>query len=105
MANDGHFAKLKEGVEAWNAWRDSEAGVPQPDLSGADLRGATLNLHRATSAAKLSWAKLSGIVAESTLPRAAGPDEPAVDTLPRVAAEPGPDPGTLPRGSEMGGDD
>ena len=47
MANPEHLAKLKEGVEAWNQWREENFGV-RPDLSGAhlcnaDLRGAKLN--------------------------------------------------------------
>jgi hypothetical protein len=47
MANDEHVALLKEGVAAWNAWRDENPGM-RPDLRGAnliraDLRGANLN--------------------------------------------------------------
>jgi len=34
MANDEHIAKLKEGVVAWNAWRDQNPDI-RPDLSGA----------------------------------------------------------------------
>ena len=58
MANEEHLAQLKQGVEAWNAWRLtnpriqlnlSEADLSKADLSGADLRGA-----------HLSWAHLSG---------------------------------------------
>ncbi len=46
MPNPEHIAKLKEGVEAWNAWRDENPDV-MPDLvetnlSGADLFNATL---------------------------------------------------------------
>lgn len=37
MANPEHVAKLKEGAEAWNAWR--KASDEKPDLSGLKLRG------------------------------------------------------------------
>ncbi len=36
MANPEHVAKLKQGVEAWNRWRESDWNV-KPDLSGLDL--------------------------------------------------------------------
>lgn len=48
MANPEHVAKLKEGVEAWNAWRAANSNE-WPDLSdcncfaSADLRGANLS--------------------------------------------------------------
>jgi uncharacterized protein YjbI with pentapeptide repeats len=38
MANPEHLAKLKEGVEVWNAWRKHEPSI-HIDLSGADLSG------------------------------------------------------------------
>ena len=70
MANDEHVALLKQGVDAWNAWRDHEApGLSRVDLRGADLRGANLSgvdlsgadLSRADlSEADLSMADLSG---------------------------------------------
>jgi uncharacterized protein YjbI with pentapeptide repeats len=41
MANDKHVALLKQGVAAWNAWRDENPDI-RPDLSGADLRAAYL---------------------------------------------------------------
>ena len=53
MANPEHLAKLKEGVWAWNLWRE-EKGEGQPDLREAYLVGA--NLIRAI----LSGAILSG---------------------------------------------
>ena len=53
MANPEHLAKLKEGVEAWNQWREQNPEI-QPDLSGADLREANL------SEADLSEANLRG---------------------------------------------
>ena len=52
MANKEHLAKLKEGVEAWNLWRD-QYDQTFPDLSRADLSGGDLhkiNLsHRASA--------------------------------------------------------
>lgn len=53
MANKEHLAKLKEGVDAWNVWREKNPTI-QPDLVGADLRGANL------SGADLSDADLRG---------------------------------------------
>ncbi len=41
MANDEHLAILKEGVEAWNAWREEHPEI-EPDLEGADLKRAHL---------------------------------------------------------------
>lgn len=41
MANREHLAKLKAGVEAWNAWRMASPGT-FPDLSGVNLCGANL---------------------------------------------------------------
>jgi hypothetical protein len=42
MANDEHVALLKQGVDAWNAWREENLNI-RPDLSGADLHGARLS--------------------------------------------------------------
>ncbi len=42
MANDEHVALLKQGVAAWNAWRDEHPDVVSPNLHGADLQGADL---------------------------------------------------------------
>ena len=36
MANPEHVAKLRQGVEAWNLWREQSWNV-KPDLSGLDL--------------------------------------------------------------------
>jgi hypothetical protein len=36
MANKRHLARLKQGVEAWNQWRESNPHI-NPDLSIADL--------------------------------------------------------------------
>lgn len=41
MANDEHLALLKRGVGFWNEWKVRNPNV-QPDLRGADLRGANL---------------------------------------------------------------
>jgi len=41
MANEEHLALLKQGVSAWNAWREDSPGV-EPDRSHADLHGVTL---------------------------------------------------------------
>jgi hypothetical protein len=46
--NQKHFDKLKEGVEAWNKWREENPGI-KPDLSSANLRSK-----------KLAWANLKG---------------------------------------------
>ncbi len=51
MANPEHLARLKEGVEAWNAWRRENPGVrvdlqgaiqSWAELAGADFAGADL---------------------------------------------------------------
>jgi hypothetical protein len=39
MANDEHVALLKQGVAAWNAWREEDANI-RPDLRGANLTNA-----------------------------------------------------------------
>jgi uncharacterized protein YjbI with pentapeptide repeats len=52
MANDAHVKILKEGVSAWNKWRE-ENPVIRPDLKKSKLPGANL------FAAKLSYADLS----------------------------------------------
>ena len=73
MANDEHVAMLKQGVDAWNKWRNETPDI-RPDLRGAHLTGADLinahlraaNLSRAAlmgallSGANLSGADLSG---------------------------------------------
>jgi hypothetical protein len=41
MANDEHVALLKQGVDAWNKWRDENPDA-YPDLRGANLSGAQL---------------------------------------------------------------
>ena len=68
MADEEHVRRLKQGVDAWNAWRSdslatrrvlrdadlSGANLRRADLSGAGLRGADL------SGADLSGADLTG---------------------------------------------
>ena len=57
MANDEHVALLKQGVAAWNAWREGNPHI-SPDLtnanlSRADLIGAWLEKARAACPAEL----------------------------------------------------
>jgi Pentapeptide repeats (8 copies) len=63
MANQEYLDILKQGVEAWNQWRDRNRDI-RPDLSGTYLIGANLrgaNLSDADlSDADLSDANLSG---------------------------------------------
>ena len=85
MADAEHLALLESGVGGWNKWR---ANNPRKEtLHGADVSG------KARSGANLSWAELSGIVAELNLPRPASTEESAAETLPRTAVEPSPDRG------------
>ena len=58
MAKEEHLAKLREGVEAWNNWRDEAIGV-LPDLSEADLQLADLS-GADLSSTRLHSAKLDG---------------------------------------------
>jgi uncharacterized protein YjbI with pentapeptide repeats len=41
MANDKHVAMLKQGVDAWNEWRDENPDI-RPDLGGTDLSRADI---------------------------------------------------------------
>jgi hypothetical protein len=64
MANPEHLAILKQGVKAWNEWKEKNP-IPMPDLSGAnlskaDLRGVVL-VWTNLSQANLSGANLSGV--------------------------------------------
>jgi hypothetical protein len=68
MANEEHLNILKQGVEAWNKWREEhpdirpdlpEADLREANLRGADLRGADL-LQVDLSGALLSRADLFG---------------------------------------------
>jgi uncharacterized protein YjbI with pentapeptide repeats len=57
MANHEHLAILRQGVEAWNAWRDSNQSS-FPDLEGTNLSRASLS-HANLMYAKLRKANLS----------------------------------------------
>ena len=79
MANDEHVAMLKQGVAAWNAWRDENRNVLHPKLYGADLpranlTGANLNGADLTGAnltnAVLRWANLQMATLVNTILRA-----------------------------------
>jgi uncharacterized protein YjbI with pentapeptide repeats len=59
MANDEHVALLKQGVNAWNAWRRENPDM-RPDLSDADLEGADLSKAN-LEGANLRKANLSGV--------------------------------------------
>ncbi len=53
MADQEYLAVLKQDVSTWNSWRAAHLDVATPNLSEADLRGATLqkvNLRGATLA-------------------------------------------------------
>ena len=58
MANQEHLDKLKEGVEAWNQWREENPGL-EPDLQNANLRRAQLH-GVVLNQAQLQGAKLRG---------------------------------------------
>ena len=61
MANDEHVASLKQGVAAWNAWRDEDQDIV-PDLSHAELNGAELTGRtsvRRTLPGRASWMRTS----------------------------------------------
>ena len=60
MANPEHLQILKEGVEAWNAWRDQHRDI-RPDLTGANLTGTSLS-RADLSRADLSEASLHGAI-------------------------------------------
>ena len=63
MANQQHLALLKQSIEDWNEWRQTHHEI-QPDLSGADLKGARLQRidlsHAYLNNADLSNAWLKG---------------------------------------------
>src|SRR5262245_5925005 len=59
MANDEHVALLKQGVVAWNAWREANPDI-RPDLSGAELFWEKINIRANLSGANLSKARFVG---------------------------------------------
>ena len=57
MANEEHLAILKQGVEAWNKWREENPDIV-PDLKSAVLKD--INLCKIDfNMASLDWADLS----------------------------------------------
>ena len=58
MANPKHVARLKEGREAWNAWR--RTSDEKPDLSEVELNGDSLDRYDLHSS-NFSGAKLGGM--------------------------------------------
>src|SRR3954470_10188672 len=59
MANEEHVALLKQGVDAWNAWRRENPNV-SPDLSRANLAEADLSKEKLLRA-DLSEVNLLGV--------------------------------------------
>lgn len=58
MTNPQHLQLLKQGVTAWNQWREQNSDI-RPDLGQADLTGANLELYNLTNA-NLDQANLAG---------------------------------------------
>jgi Pentapeptide repeats (8 copies) len=65
MANPEDLQILKQGVKAWNAWRDQNRNVT-PDLTAATLRGANLTATN-LEAADLGGADPTGATNTSTM--------------------------------------
>jgi uncharacterized protein YjbI with pentapeptide repeats len=61
VANEEHLKILRQGVAAWNDWRDKNPLEKEADLSGADLSGADLS-DANLSETNLSHANLSEAV-------------------------------------------
>jgi uncharacterized protein YjbI with pentapeptide repeats len=65
MTNHEHLQILKQGVEAWNKWREDDQYITRPNLRGANLSRADLR------GANLSGADLSGaLLMEAVLRKA-----------------------------------
>ena len=60
MADETHLAVLKQGADAWNAWRAVHRGR-RPDLSNASLRGLAL-ANAELDGADLGQADLRGTI-------------------------------------------
>jgi uncharacterized protein YjbI with pentapeptide repeats len=45
MADESHLAKLHEGVDAWNSWRDEHPEII-PDFASSDLQEANLSIFK-----------------------------------------------------------
>jgi uncharacterized protein YjbI with pentapeptide repeats len=67
MPIEEHFNKIKQGVDAWNQWREENPEIV-PDLSQADIRGSQLqkiNLSNTNlKEAKLQYSNLTGATLE-----------------------------------------
>jgi len=64
MADEEHLKILRQGVAAWNEWREKNPDLAHPDLRGSDLGGAELreaNLETVfLEGANLAFARLDG---------------------------------------------
>ena len=70
MANPDHQNMLRQGVDAWNAWREREPSIT-PNLSGANLSDADLSEANLVEA-NLVGAKLSeAVLRDANLHKAA----------------------------------
>lgn len=58
MANPEHLKIIKQGIEAWNEWREKNFAI-RPDLSRVNFSWANLSRANLTEA-NLMWANLSG---------------------------------------------
>jgi pentapeptide repeat protein len=69
MANEEHLTQLKQGVKAWNQWRDENRKI-QPNLRGAHLFFANfigLNLSGANLTYGSTW---QGVESRTSVPGA-----------------------------------
>jgi len=64
MANPEHVKKLKEGAEAWNAWR--KGSTDRPDLTALVLHGVSLDEYN-LRAADFSQAQLNEVSVEGAI--------------------------------------